>query len=240
MLILRSFNRFLFTSLALLGLAVSLMNTAQASSYKLMFTTDSQTFPQSSGYFSNPAGAPFVEPGTHLMDIFFDTFPGGPQIDEPNLFMAPINTYDPLAGKITGIDLYNYGTSPETYNPYSAAPPIQYVGEVLDDGRDGSVDGFDLRMEQVMAPFPYLPPIPGTDLPPPGAPLLDLFVRAIFQPFPGADILELQRAFAGESLVGDWTISEISAVPVPAAVWLFGTALIGLVGFSKRKARIAA
>lgn len=26
-----------------------------------------------------------------------------------------------------------------------------------------------------------------------------------------------------------------SAVPVPAAVWLFGTALIGLVGFSKRK-----
>jgi hypothetical protein len=30
-----------------------------------------------------------------------------------------------------------------------------------------------------------------------------------------------------------------SAVPVPAAVWLFGTALIGLVGFGKRKARIA-
>ena len=29
-------------------------------------------------------------------------------------------------------------------------------------------------------------------------------------------------------------------VPVPAAVWLFGTALIGLVGFGKRKASIAA
>jgi len=28
---------------------------------------------------------------------------------------------------------------------------------------------------------------------------------------------------------------EISAVPLPAAVWLFGTALIGLVGFSKRR-----
>jgi hypothetical protein len=26
-----------------------------------------------------------------------------------------------------------------------------------------------------------------------------------------------------------------SAVPVPAAIWLFGTALIGLVGFGKRK-----
>jgi hypothetical protein len=34
--------------------------------------------------------------------------------------------------------------------------------------------------------------------------------------------------------------SGVSAVPVPAAVWLFGTALIGLVGFGKRKARIAA
>jgi hypothetical protein len=30
------------------------------------------------------------------------------------------------------------------------------------------------------------------------------------------------------------------AVPVPAAVWLFGTALIGLVGFSKRKSKVAA
>ena len=31
---------------------------------------------------------------------------------------------------------------------------------------------------------------------------------------------------------GTW---EISPVPVPAAVWLFGTALIGLLGFSKRR-----
>jgi hypothetical protein len=31
-----------------------------------------------------------------------------------------------------------------------------------------------------------------------------------------------------------------SAVPVPAAVWLFGTALIGLVGFGKRKSKVAA
>ena len=29
--------------------------------------------------------------------------------------------------------------------------------------------------------------------------------------------------------------APLSAVPVPAAVWLFGTALIGLVGFSKRR-----
>ena len=35
-------------------------------------------------------------------------------------------------------------------------------------------------------------------------------------------------------------VTPLSAVPVPAAVWLFGTALIGLVGFGKRKAKIAA
>jgi len=37
----------------------------------------------------------------------------------------------------------------------------------------------------------------------------------------------------------DWnvsiTTSAVPAVPIPAAIWLFGTALIGLVGFSKRR-----
>jgi len=33
---------------------------------------------------------------------------------------------------------------------------------------------------------------------------------------------------------------EVSAVPIPAAAWLFGSALIGLIGFSKRKSRVAA
>ena len=32
-----------------------------------------------------------------------------------------------------------------------------------------------------------------------------------------------------------WTPADINALPVPAAVWLFGTALIGLFGFSKRR-----
>jgi hypothetical protein len=34
---------------------------------------------------------------------------------------------------------------------------------------------------------------------------------------------------------GAWVNSTLNPVPVPAAVWLFGTALIGLVGFSKRR-----
>jgi hypothetical protein len=34
---------------------------------------------------------------------------------------------------------------------------------------------------------------------------------------------------------GRIAFAQVSAIPVPAAVWLFGTALIGLVGFSKRR-----
>jgi predicted extracellular nuclease len=34
---------------------------------------------------------------------------------------------------------------------------------------------------------------------------------------------------------GDCSVSSISAVPVPAAVWLFGTGLIGLIGVARRK-----
>ena len=36
------------------------------------------------------------------------------------------------------------------------------------------------------------------------------------------------------------SVLAVNPVPVPAAIWLFGTGLIGLVGFSKRKSRIAA
>jgi len=42
----------------------------------------------------------------------------------------------------------------------------------------------------------------------------------------------------GTFFIDDVSIQAIqppSAVPVPAAIWLFGTALIGLVGFGKRK-----
>ena len=39
-------------------------------------------------------------------------------------------------------------------------------------------------------------------------------------------------SFHGDALL---TITEINAVPIPAAVWLFGSGLIGLVGFARRK-----
>jgi hypothetical protein len=49
----------------------------------------------------------------------------------------------------------------------------------------------------------------------------------------GDYLVEISGTAAG--VAPDYTL-EVSAVPVPAAIWLFGTALIGLVGFNKRKA----
>jgi hypothetical protein len=37
-------------------------------------------------------------------------------------------------------------------------------------------------------------------------------------------------------IAGTWTRFEMTVVPVPAAVWLFGSGLLGLVGIARRKA----
>ena len=47
---------------------------------------------------------------------------------------------------------------------------------------------------------------------------------------------ELRLGFGGIFLVDDLALNEVSAVPVPAAAWLFGSALLGFFGFSRRKA----
>ena len=36
---------------------------------------------------------------------------------------------------------------------------------------------------------------------------------------------------------GNWLVRSVSAVPIPAAIWLFGSGLLGLVGFARRKVR---
>ncbi|MDO9163613.1 MAG: hypothetical protein Q8N35_18085 [Methylococcaceae bacterium] len=65
-----------------------------------------------------------------------------------------------------------------------------------------------------------------------------------------AEAGQIYSIFIGGYRNGDWidttdgyklTISqEVSQVPVPGAVWLFGSAMAGLVGFGRRKSKIAA
>ena len=50
----------------------------------------------------------------------------------------------------------------------------------------------------------------------------------------GMETIDLNNFFAGKSISHVTIWGDISAVPVPAAFWLFGTALIGFIGFSRR------
>lgn len=47
---------------------------------------------------------------------------------------------------------------------------------------------------------------------------------------------ELKLSFGDNFLVDNLVLNEISQVPVPAAAWLFGSGLVGLVGLARRKA----
>ncbi len=46
---------------------------------------------------------------------------------------------------------------------------------------------------------------------------------------------ELRLDLGGYFFIDDLDLTKVSSVPVPAAVWLFGSALLGLIGFTKRK-----
>jgi hypothetical protein len=208
------------------------INVAQAETYKLEFTSFTHGY-LDSDYFTSDPGAPgLIAPDTRLVDIIFDASLGsGVLVDDPNLFHALLNNYVPNAGKISQVNLYNYGVEHVQYNPYSASPPLNYDGDVIDDPRDGSVDFVRLDIRDLMAPSPHSTPDPATGLPHPWEPLFSYSLLGEFAPFPDGDAL----IFDGRHHQGNWTISEVSAVPVPAALWLFGTGILGLIGFSKRK-----
>lgn len=45
-----------------------------------------------------------------------------------------------------------------------------------------------------------------------------------------------ENFIGNSSIFGNWTTFNLTPVPIPAAVWLFGSGLIGLVGIARRKA----
>jgi hypothetical protein len=49
---------------------------------------------------------------------------------------------------------------------------------------------------------------------------------------------ELHLGFGNVFLVDNLSLNGVSTVPVPAAVWLFGSGLIGLIGLARRKAHV--
>jgi len=103
---------------------------------------------------------------------------------------------------------------------------IENVVDVNDEnsGRTGTeINFFDEFGNDISASFASLYTVPGTG----GDNTWD---RLYFAGITGIYGIEV-------NLYGSGAIDnlEYSVVPVPAAVWLFGTALIGLVGFARRK-----
>jgi hypothetical protein len=64
-----------------------------------------------------------------------------------------------------------------------------------------------------------------------------LITMALGTTLPGGFSLEQLDRDSNQSIFLSSTLGITSAVPVPAALWLFGSGLIGLIGFSRRKQR---
>ena len=71
-----------------------------------------------------------------------------------------------------------------------------------------------------------------TALPPPGQTSLAVGLAGFGNITDGSGALEVPMTFGAGTV-------NISAVPVPAAAWLFGSGLIGLVGIARRKTQLA-
>jgi len=127
-------------------------------------------------------------------------------------------------------------------NVNTALLPTYYAGGVRDSGFDplpGSADfllfytdeqGFDATTntgyEIILAMFdPNGTAFSGTGIPDPLSPLSNSF------------LIYLETINGTTQAAGFGPISNptISAVPIPAAAWLFGSGLLGLIGFARRK-----
>jgi hypothetical protein len=234
MLHLRSFNRFILISLALLGLSVSSVNAATVQSFGTGTAVTSADF---SAEFESSEGDynPYLEDGlaftnfNNALPVHITNFTGLPHLgwagvnDSSVLSRGDMGT--PLVistqdgSELSGIE-FNIGTG----------YPAGNDGGYWEAYRDGALQGAG------------------------GFNVLDFTQKISFADSLGFDTLFIAMTYSGDIsgilptafdgnnaiAIDHLTAQALSAVPVPAAIWLFGTALIGLVGFGKRKARIAA
>lgn len=89
-------------------------------------------------------------------------------------------------------------------------PPTAFTFYFLED----DVNGFPLSGAMILSP--------------------ELFDNPLFGTY--VNLIEAIQDPNAQNQIGSALVSS-SVVPVPAAVWLFGTALLGLVGFTRRRTR---
>jgi hypothetical protein len=185
----RSFNRFILISLALLGLSVS---SANAAIYTYDYT--GQTF----GFIAN---SPYDSSMTITASVSFDLVAvTNLSVTDRKASLASYSIFD-------GVQTYNSSNS--TFNRATFGTDAT-----------GTMFGWDF----LLSPGPTFNFNSG----------LGFRTTACFDyvRVSGSGTLACSNQVAGD-FTGPTAVP--SAVPVPAAVWLFGTALIGLVGFGKRR-----
>jgi hypothetical protein len=214
MLYLHSFNRFILISLALLGLSVSSVNAAVVSADDAIFGAGSVTR---------------------------DTISG---LDWLDLTLSTNRSYTDVSGQFgVGGDFEGWGyattsdvadlyTSAGGTGPYNGSPgsDIVWIADLL--------VLWGITSSSALYQLSYA--ITSTVLSEP----LHYMTYLYDDSSPSGDDFALTESFTifvgGSSFDKGSALIRTSVVPVPAAVWLFGTALIGLAGFGKRKFRIAA
>jgi hypothetical protein len=144
-------------------------------------------------------------------------------------------------GELAFFDTYMYLFTDD--GVLDAADMIAYNDDSTNTYADGSISSVDSYMSMVLSPGDYIIAIGAFSLDIGNA--IDGFNDG--NNFParcngeiGAQcFFELYHDHGDYQLTmtGDITEPTLSAVPVPAAVWLFGSGLIGLTGVMKRKVR---
>ncbi|NOT10808.1 MAG: PEP-CTERM sorting domain-containing protein [Methylococcaceae bacterium] len=138
------------------------------------------------------------------------------------------------AGNTDIVNIYTNTSAPA--NPYltlwstTAANPTLASDWVLVGSNDDTAlvnyfevgQPFDSQLKLNLAEGTYLATITGSGYTPAGTSLADGFIGSSTESY-----------FAYNFTVD----GNVSAVPVPAAVWLFGTGLMGFLGLSKRKSQ---
>jgi hypothetical protein len=232
-----SFYRFILIFLALSSLSVS---PANAERVDVSFTSTRDQF--------HPYWAVPITSGQKLfsfqMEVPFS--PLGPSINDPDLksIIGNDNGYplgEILDFTLLGTERCYFGPPPcdLTLNPRDWPPsynfelvddigsPPTYLPDGHFDRGFGYIDRINLREpgspnpEQTIFHIQHLSFFALTPCPYPGAPDDSCF--------------PVDEVFIDSNRVAGYLTYVINPVPVPAAIWLFGTGILGLIGFSKRK-----
>ena len=220
MLYLRSFNRFILISLALLGLSLS-SPTALASPITIV----NSSFEDTGGVVLISGG--FTTNGTGLTGWTIGPLTGPVGLFKPSGHFSSIPDGDHVA--------YSHGPDISQLLTETLTVNTRYTLTVdVGDANNTPFPGYSIRL---LAGGNTLVEDSNSLTPNGGFLTSTLVFDALLGDLGLGQQLEIVLDSLGQETSFDFVTldaSAISAVPVPAAVWLFGTALIGFVGLSRK------